>query len=218
MPSTFRRQVTALIDRHLSPAAQSAKLAAFAITKREEVISRGQAPNSYRTYVDGRLGAPEAAVRPTGAILYRFNLIGEAAAFALAYAIARSPVGKVPMPRGKTRRFKESWFVAVDGKRWAGEMRAIPAGAEVMVVNDQPYSRKVEVGAIRTSGFKLVEDARQATLRRFPTMAVEKTFVLLPGGYVLKSNGRRVAGRRPNKSQRAGERLTYPAVIIKARR
>ena len=137
---------------------------------------------------------------------------------ALAYVIARSPVGKAPMPKGKTKRFKQSWFVAVDGKRWAGEMRAIPAGAEVMVVNDQPYSRKVEVGAIRTSGFKLVEDARQATLRRFPTMAVEKTFVLLPGGYVLKSNGRRVAGRRPNKSQRAGERLTYPAVIIKARR
>lgn len=218
MPATLRRQVAVLIDRHLSPAAQSAKLAAFAVAKRDETIQRGQAPPSYRTFVDGRLGAPETTVRPSGAILYQFNLIGEAAAFALAFVIARSPVGMAPMPKGKTRRFKQSWFVAVDGKRWAGEMRDIPAGAEVMVVNDQPYSRKIETGNMKTVGFKLVEDARQAALRRFPTLTVEKSFVTLPGGYVLRTNGRRVAGRRPNKSQRSGERLTYPAVVIRAKR
>lgn len=218
MPSTLRRQVTALIDRHLSPAAQSAKLAAFAITKREEVIARGQAPNNYRTFVDGRLGAPEAAVQPTGMIFYQFNLIGEAAAFAREFLIACSPVGESKRSKNKNRTFRNSWFVAVNGRRYEGDLRRIPSGAEVMVTNDQPYARKIETGAQRTVGLKMVEAARQKTREQFPSLTVEKVFVTLPGGYILQTNGRRVAGRRPNKSQRAGERLTYPAVILRARR
>ena len=218
MPATFRRQVEVLIDRHLSPAAQSAKHAAFAVAKREEVIQRGQAPPSYRTFVDGKLGAPETAVRPSGAILYRFNLIGEATAYARSFVVGRSPVGRAPMPRGKTKRFRESWFVAVDGRRWTGHLRDIPAAAEVMIVNDAPYSRKIETGNIKTIGFELILDARDKTRERFPTLSVEKVFVTLPGGYVLKTNGLRVKGRKPNKSQRAGEQLTYPALILRARR
>lgn len=195
-------------DRALSPAAQSAVLAGVARKGRDELIRRGEAPTSYRTFVDGREGAREEAVRPDGTIVYRFNLLPAAVGFALALCVARSPV--------RSGRYRKSWFVMVNGRRWTGDMDAIPADATVFVTNDQPYSRKIDTGAMKLKVPPgIVEAARQAVQRQYPFIRAERDFLLLPGdgkrgGYVLRTHG---GSRR--KDRQAGQRLTYPALVLR---
>jgi hypothetical protein len=202
----FLRQNVALsVDRILPQAERARLLAAAARGARDSLIAQGRAAPSYRTMVDGRAGAAEETIRPGGSIVYRFNLLGEAASFALAFAIARSPL--------RSGRFKRSWFVAVDGADWTGDLRDIPPGAEVIVTNRQPYTRKIEVGGQKVNVPPgIVEAARQATRRRFPNLQVKLQFVLIPasgspGQYILK-------GRHHRRDRAAGQKLTYPAVVI----
>lgn len=203
------RRVRVFADRTLSDAALSANLARIAVEKRTEVIARGDAPPSYTTYVDGRRGAPEASVRPDGAILYRFNLLGLAAAFAVSFCMTRSPV--------RSGRFRKSWAVVVDGRPWTADLNDIPGGSEVMVVNPQPYARKIESGAMKMSVPPgIVESARLATRRRYPNLSVDTRYVnipagaLLPAPWILRRNGGR-------KDRRAGQPVTYPALILSER-
>ena len=154
--------------------------------------------------------------------------------FALAFAVARSPAasgerhGKSAFPEA----YRKRWFVAVDGVRWTGDLREIPAGAEVMVTNDQPYHRKIDVGGMKVSVPPgIVEAARQATMRRFPTLFCGMGFVTWPGAYVLKGHGRSMAQRHSaylkfygrktvgvfRKATSPGQVMTYPALILSNR-
>jgi hypothetical protein len=54
-----------------------------------------------------------------------------------------------------------------------------------------------------------VEKTRQQTRGRFPTLQVNRTFLAWRDAWVLKGSQRR-------KDRRAGERITLPAVEIKA--
>lgn len=209
--STVARNVRLYADRQLSPAALSANLAATAIRTRDDVVRRGDAPPSWITYVDGRRGVPEASVRPDGAILYRFNLLGLAAAYAVAFCKARSPV--------KSGAFRRAWAVVVDGKPWTDDLNDIPADAEIMVVNPLPYARKVEVGAMKMKVPPgIVEGARLATRRQYPTLEVDSVYVNIPSGlfarapWILKN----AAGSR-RKDRQSGMPITYPALIMSER-
>ncbi len=195
------RTVRVFADRTLSPAALSLHLATEARRLRDDLVATGQAPASWRTFVDGRESAAETTARRV--IEYKFSLLTQAVGFALGYCIARSPV--------QSGRFRKSWFVAVNGLRWGSDLTAIPASAEVMVTNDQPYARKIDVGAMRMRVPPgIVEAARQAVQRAYPSIKAERSFLLLPSGYVLKRHG----GRRDT---RAGQALTYPALILSPR-
>lgn len=213
------RSIRLFADTNLAPAALSRILATRARELRDDLIRTGQAAPSYATYVDGQLGANEDRVRPDGAILYRFSSLGQAAAFALGFCQGRSPVD--------SGEFRRSWFLAVNGARWTGNINDIPPDAEVMVTNPLPYARKVDVGHMRMRvPHGIVEAARQATMKKFPAIYVERQFVLIPaslgGGYMLKGRFRR--GVRLNSRTRArrdtaaGQPITYPALIMKAAR
>ena len=205
-----RRSVAVQLSSLVKPADMGRLFAAKAREVRDALIAEGRAPAMFETFVDGRAGAAEETVRvPDGVILYRFNVLGEAAAYALAYAQSRSPV------RGG--EYRASWIVLVDGRLWTGSLRSIPAGMTVAVTNTAPYHRKIDAGGQRTIGQKIVEETRQATAKRFPILLVERQFWTLPGGYVLKGHRRTRPATRAHRTRvdrMPGQPLTYPTIVI----
>lgn len=176
----------------LEPAAVSRYLAESARKALRNVQASGEAPLSYEVIVNGVRGASEDSVKPPGPIIYDFSWLPEVAEYGLAFCEARSPV--------LSGRYKKSWFVLVNGSLWSGGF--IPPDAELIITNDQPYSRKIEIGTIHVRVPPgIVESARQALMRRFGNIiTVERRFIALAGAY----------------QTRKGE-LTYPALVIQQR-
>ena len=90
----------------------------------------------------------------------------------------------------------------------------IPNGAEVIIINAQPYTRKMESGANKT-GKRHFDLSKAAINRRFRgAFNAQVQFLKVAGGvdprvpYVLK----RSAGKR--KDRQAGMPITYPALLI----
>lgn len=205
---------TVLVGKLSGPEAQR-KVARIAREFRDGLIASGRASGAFNTTVNGVDGAAEETVRPAGGvILYRFNGMAAAVDFALDYVRARSPM--------LTGRYRNSWMVWVDGRPFASAPAKIPAGAEVFIVNMQPYSRKIDMGANTASQLaflnsgrikgraqgkralrmiSIVEGARQAAMPRFPGLRVERDMLTLPApyNYTLKSTG---------------ERMTFPALVM----
>lgn len=211
----YRLAVDLLIARHMSPAAASAKLAAFAKQKVAEVIASGRAPPQYRRFVDGVEGAPEEAVRADGAILYRFAVLAEAVAFALSFLRERSPA--------RSGAFRNSFALFVrEGGSYGSLIRAAsfstqklsPRADEVTIVNLQPYSRLVDVQQAGKRPVRytvppnLYADAGAAVKRRFPGTATQRAYrVQMPRPYLLRSPGRN-----------QGRPVETPGLIISLRR
>ena len=210
---TFAKDLE-LATAGIAPENIARELAEFAKAELADAIARGEGSPLYDRYVNGVLGAPESAVVPPGPILYDFIWWQEIVTFALQYLVERSPV--------RSGRYKRSWLVMVDG-RPAPDPAAIPLNAEVALVNDQPYSRKIDVGHMKMSVPPLiVEDARQAVMRLFGNMLTARRMLIeLPGGYVLKGRFRKGAGAGARKGLRkdtqAGQPLTYPALVLAMR-
>lgn len=202
-PQAFARELQ-VATAGLQPDAIRALLAKTARQALAEAQAAGEAPESYVRVVNGRVGAPEESVEPPGPIVYLFSWLSDVATYALAFAEERSPV--------RSGRFKKSWFVMVNGRR-VSSLANIPPDAEVIITNDQPYSRKIETGHMRMRVPPgIVEDARQAVMRRFGNIIVaQKRFINLAGAYVLKTN------RQGKKDRRAGRELTYPALVVTSR-
>lgn len=173
---------------------------------------------------DGRPAASEDQVKPFGVITYRFIRMREIAGFALAQARELSPV--------RSGAYRKAWFLTIDNQAVAPG--AIPQGAaEVLLVNDRPYARKIHVGA---HGFEkyvppgIVEKVRQLVLKRYRLIVKANIeFVTLQGGYELRGRrGRRAAaanrmssafraGRAAlaaRKDTAAGQAMTYPALRL----
>lgn len=138
---SIERDITAIINRDLSPEAQSRALAGFA----REQLAAAQAQNEqalgvvppHATYVDGRQTEALETVRPDGRIVFEFELINDALAWIGKALVEGSPV--------KTGKFASSFLVLADGA-------IVPPGAplplahEYTFVNSQPYARKIERG------------------------------------------------------------------------
>ena len=177
----------------------ASELAKEARASLAEVQSSGQAPKTYTKYINGRKGAQEESVVFPGPIVYQFEWLTEAVRYSLTYARARSPV--------RSGRYARAWFAMVNGIH-VKDPTSIPPGAEVIITNDVPYARKVEVGAMKMSVPPgIIEDMRQAVQRRFgDTVIAKKTFIRLAGGYRLRK-----------KNRRGETELTYPALVITAK-
>lgn len=234
MSGTFSRSIRAFIDESLSPAALSHELARIARTERDELIRTGEASPVYETFVDQRRGASEETVRPDGVIRYEFDQIGEAAEYGLDACRRLSPM--------ESGVFRLAWVLSVNHRPWFGDVKDIPTGAEVLIVNPLPYARKIETGAMPKMSVEpgIVQRAAQRIKRQFPAISAFVTYVQLPPAfsigefhtpYILRgrqrsfavaheariraSGGRSVATRR--KDLMAGEQITYPAIELSAR-
>lgn len=178
-----------------------------------DFLRRQNPKPGYEIETDGRPATNEESVKPFGVITYRFRRMREIAEFCLAEAIRLSPE--------KSGKYKRSWFVMVDGR--ASEASSVPPDAmQVHITNDQPYSRKINVGA---KGFEkyappgIVEKVRQLAIKKFGSIAtIEVDHLKLEGGYRLRKQGVRVrksGARYARADMKAGTSLTYPAVSIR---
>lgn len=208
--STFERDLR-LATAGMAPENIAKELAAFARRELAAAIQSGEASERFDRYVNGNFGAAEETVVPPGPILYVFHWWREIVEFALQTAVERSPE--------KSGRYKQSWFVMTPG----GAVKSfdeIPINASVILTNNQPYSRKIDVGHMRMSVPPgIVEDVRRAVMARFGNFVTAKrTMITLPGGYILKGRFRR--GYRPfartklRKDTMAGAQMTYPALVM----
>lgn len=177
------------------------QLAAFAKESLREAQIADEASDTFVRAVNARLGVPEEQVKTPGAIVYGFDWTREATAYALAWLRAGAP--------RRSGRYARSFIVISQGREVAVETIGLGAGA--LLVNTQPYSRKIQIGARGfTSRRGLFDKARNATLKEFRGLVrIRVKFVELAGAYRLKSGS-----MRRRKDRRAGAALTYPALEI----
>lgn len=190
----------------LTPEAINQAVADFAKQELQRVITEGIASPEFERYVNGVHGAPEDAYKAPGAIIYEFTNWPLVIQTALDELQKRSP--------RKSGRFASS-FIVITGGRVVTDYRAIPADAEVIIVNAQPYSRKAEVGRLGIPRRRLFDGTKSAMARRFSgVFRFETRFLDIAGGlhplipYILKGS----RGRR--KGSQAGDPITYPAIVI----
>ncbi len=204
----------ALATADISPENLAKELAAFARTSLREAISEGEASDIYEKFVNGRSGVEEEQVVPPGPIVYLFQWWTDIIEFGLRTLIDRSPE--------QSGSYKQSWFAMVNGAVVSDYTR-IPIEAQVVLTNNQPYSRKIEVGHMHMSVPPgVVEDCRRVVMRRYGNLIdVKATMITLPGGYILK--GRFTRGVRPHarrklrKDTMAGAQMTYPSLVLTMR-
>lgn len=155
---------------------------------------RGVTP-AVETTVDGIRGAQPKAVKLGGRIRFDFLYWAEIAEFALQTLRDFSPV--------ESGAYRNAHFVMAGGAQV--DPSAIPAEtAELIVTNDEPYARKIQIGAMKMSVPPRIYDrARSAINAKYGKLfKIDVTFVNLVGAYVLK--------------KKRGT-LRYPALSIKPR-
>lgn len=213
----------------LEPEAIQRELAMFARAELAGAIASGEGSRAHERYVDGRKGASEDSVKVPGEIVYLFAHWRDVIEAAIAELVKRSP--------RKSGRYRASYIVVADG-RLVTDYEAIPAEAEVIIVNWQPYTRLLNAGAAKGTGRKHFDLAAKAMNRhsRFGNSFVtEHLYLNMPTGihpaipYVLKrdarlrrakTNRRSSAFRQgraflaQRKDLMAGVAITYPALVI----
>lgn len=229
------RRVQVLIDNTLSPQALSARLAETAKRVRDREIKSGAVPPIYRTFVDGREGASEESVKPSGKIVYRFNSMGVVGRYALSFLINRSPPrSSAPLnPKtGKTAHYRDGFMIGVNGRlipEKSFDMKSVPADAELVITNFLPYHRKVDVQLVggrklnfgTNSPAGLLDDAVVSIKKRFDDLVdVKRVYTMkFSGQYILRQEQTHKSGKyagRPRK--RAGKPVESPAIIITPRK
>jgi hypothetical protein len=176
------------------------QIAALARSSLLEARQSGEASSSFIRAVNGRIGAAEESVVAPGDIVYTFSWLREASLRARELFLIHSPV--------RTGRYRSSFIMVADGQQVIP--KAISNQRVVQVVNTQPYSRKIQVGARGYTEHRGLFDLVARRLRsEFPSVVqVRVKFIRLVGGAVL----RRTTGRR--RDRRAGADINYPAIEI----
>lgn len=142
----IRRDLEVLVNDALAPDALAGKQAAYA----RQVLGEAKATNAralgsvppYETFVDGVEGANELSVKPTGRIVYQFELVGDLMADAIEMLQQYSPV--------RSGAYANSHEVFADGVQ-VENPNDPPVAKEYVIMNLRPYARKIE-GTIRSGG------------------------------------------------------------------
>src|SRR6266550_2501849 len=167
------------------------------------------ARNGINEFIARQADKPSYIIKVNGAIVASENAVGVGAA-TITYEIQRLPqVGRYAIltamalsPKGPTGRYKQAWFLLADNTEV--DKNNIPNNVrEIMLVNDEPYARKLNIRGARFQDVPpgIVERVRQLVLRRYGGfVTADLEYHTLRGGYILKRNTRR---------HRAGEEMTY---------
>lgn len=223
--SAFRRSVQVFVDRNLSPEARSKVLAETAIRGRQELIQTGKAAPSFRTSVDGHESVPEAQVKPEGIIVYRFNLLGEAAVFAMAFLRQRVPTRSGQLrdsliyavseadPMGGNGRLANQYGVSRIIRPQSFDPQKVNETArEVLIFSRLPYARKADVQLVGNRRLRfpappgMYDDAAAAVRRRFPTLDARRVYTVKFANQWIRKTG-----------SGAGKATEAPALVIGVR-
>lgn len=174
-----------------------------------EFLSRQKDKPEYKILVDGAEALSENQVKPFGIIKYIFLRMAQVGKLAISTARELSPV--------MSGKYKQSWVLIAD--RVLVNENSIPNNVkELILVNPQPYARKIHVRGARFRGVPpgIVEKVRQITLRSFRnTIVGEVRYIELNGAYVLKKDYVQVRRNgRLRLHTKAGAELTYPALVM----
>lgn len=203
MGAAFERVIALNLER-FGPEAARRKHIEIAREGLAAFMARQNAKPDVEIIVDGRPAASEQSVKPFGVITYRLLRMRPACLWAKQQAEALSPVG-TDSHKG---RYKASWFFLVDDKETPAEK--LPNSGTVILTNDQPYSRKINVGA---KGFEryappgIVERVKVLVRQRYGKVVdVRADFITLAGGYRLS--------KPIQRGRHIQHELTYPALVI----
>lgn len=166
----------------------------------------------YQIVVDGFPASSENNVQPYGVIRYNFLRMAAVGRHAIKTARDLSPV--------QSGRYKRSWILVADGQL-VSETNIPNNAKEIILVNNQPYARKIHLRGARLRGVPpgIVEKTRLIVRRRFGRITdLNIRFISLAGGYKLQKDYIQVRkSGRMRLHTKAGTELTYPALIIRAR-
>lgn len=209
----FNRALRIAIEHDLAPTEVSRRFAAMAKADVQRRIAIGEVPRQFARFVDGRKDAADEAVQPDSVILYRFNLLAEAAKLALQELWRRSPVA--------SGAYRQSFYLGISRGGESGRFikaanfspKTMSADAtEIVIGNTQPYNRRVDVQRDGSQPLKfsvepnLIADTAAVVRRRFPTINAKGVYTMLfPGQYRLKTG------------PRAGRPVHSPAIVISTR-
>jgi hypothetical protein len=188
-----------------SPEAIRAAFIAYARKGIADFIARQEDKPEYIIKVNGVTATSEDALglQQPATITYELLRLPQVARYALLTAIAMSP-------KGPTGRYKNAWFLLVDNTETSVDQ--IPRSArEIILVNDEPYARKINVRGAKRQGVPpgIVERIRQLVLHKFGSFVdANIEFHTLRGGYILRTNTAR---------HRAGEEMTYPTLVMRSK-
>ncbi|GLK86685.1 hypothetical protein [Ancylobacter defluvii] len=210
------RDIQAIIDTELSPAAQSRALAVFAAKQLADAQKTNTAALGYlpqhKTFVDGTEGRPLADVKPDGRVVFVFDLVDDALTWIGEQLVKHSPV--------LTGEYAASHTLLADGVEVSpGE--PLPAAQEYIYLSSVPYARKIERGLSRQAPEGVYEAVAVLAAQRFGNVASIRfsyRSMLLP--YIAGSANR--AERAAMRAQPARiaamamERATrQPAIIVR---
>ncbi|MES5483571.1 hypothetical protein QMZ05_12505 [Bradyrhizobium sp. INPA03-11B] len=140
--TSYERNFQLILDRNLSAAVRSKRVADFAQAQIDDADAinaaalGGSAPPKTVT-VDGKQGAPLDSVNPDrGIIIAEWRLVGEVLLWIYSTLVARSPVVSGEYQRGHT--------LYADGTK--SNPARPPLAGEYIFINVVPYARKIEIG------------------------------------------------------------------------
>ena len=212
---SIAKDIQILINRDLSPAAQSLAIADFArgeIAKADEKNRRvlGRVPPKTIT-VDGRKNAALESVKPSGgSIITEWELIGDVLIWIGNALRDRSPVVSGAYRDAHTL-FADGTEVEIGGN--------VPQAEEYVFLNPLPYARKIEVGKTRSGRDfvvqvpnRIYERTAKDAGKRFGNLASIKMSYRAPfqGNiirYVTAGSGRRDAAKHERD-------LRVPAIVV----
>jgi hypothetical protein len=202
-------EIIGLNLKRFSPSEAKAKHIEIARRSLNAFLARQSDKPSYTILVDGVEALTEDGVRPYGVIEYVFLRMGQVGKLAVQTARDLSPV--------QSGRYKQSWMLIAD-RVLVGE-NSIPSDVkELILVNNQPYARKIHTRGARLRGVPpgIVERVRQIILRRFrQTIVIDLRYIELTNAYVLKHDYIQVRkSGRLRLHTKAGTELTYPALVM----
>ncbi|QDM32093.1 hypothetical protein FNL55_12675 [Tardiphaga sp. vice352] len=208
------RDISLMLAEDLSPQAQSAALARFAneqLREAQEINTRslGRLP-SHDTYVDGRPGAAPESVKPSGTIIFEFELVGDVIEWIQTMLIQHSP--------RLSGRYSKSHVLFADGAEVQfGAL--VPESRSYTFVNTQPYARKIERGLSAQAKSGVYEVVAVMASRRFGNVAkVRFAFVVPQFGAVHSWASKTSMKRRDRPNMKSGTRAEWlrrqPAIIV----
>lgn len=217
MASVISRSIEVFISRALSDSARSKALADWAQEDVAALIMEGRAPPEFSLFVDGRKSNDPYSVKPDGVLNYKFNLMGYVVMLALAELQRMSPYGgpKPAANQSGAGHYRDKFYVGVNGRMiMANYLKPalIPADAEIVIGNVQPYSRKVDTRLVGfqqlhfANGEEWLFDKTVRTIRRRYGGVIEAKRV-----YTMKFSGQYVL----MDGEKAGKPVESPSIIIK---
>jgi len=172
----------------------------------QQTTRAGVVPD-YIQVVNGQRDAPLESVTPTGVVIFLYDYRREIALVAHEALVRNSP--------RRSGAYIQHHIYLVDGREVASLPQNLRSVKEIVLTNDQPYARRLEVGKKHDGSPFVVQvephiyerTARKEIAPVYRNVAdVQFNYVDLSGAYVTRSRGKRVS---------AGTAIRYPAIFIR---